>query len=165
VTEEAHTTEDACGEGARPDLWDWVAGPAEEPVRWDVLQEWPEVRDRLRAAGYEGAFWFEVRPLSAAEEERRITASRYIQRDSAQLTFDEHRHWRFTFLHQIEAYRVPEQQADGTFVEQAGGGGPEDAGVLYALGPRIMAALKRKLREVNGELPAQRRGLDQAKKR
>lgn len=151
-------------EATAVDLRDWVAGPAAEPVCWDVLEERSELRERLRAAGYEGEFWFEVRPLTAAEEEQRITASRYVERDSEQLTFDEHRHWRFTFLHQIAAFRLPEQRADGTFVERAGSGAPEDARVLYGLGSAIMAALKRKLREVNGELPAQRRGLEQVKK-
>jgi hypothetical protein len=164
VTADRDAIEDACVETPGVDLRDWIAGPEAEPVRWEVLDDHPKIRERLEGAGYDGEFWFEVRPLSAVEEEQRITTSRYLEGESRQLTFDEHRHWRFTFLRQIQAFRLPEQRADGTYVERVGGVGSEDFALLYRLGRVIMSALKRKLREVNGELPAQRRGLAQLKK-
>lgn len=164
VTDDTQTRDGACAEEPGLELNQWVAGPAAEAVRWDVFEERPELRKALRAVGYDGEFWFEVRPLTESEEEQRITASRYLERESEQLTFDEHRHWRFTFVRQIQGFRLPVQRSDGTYIEVAGGGRREDIPVLYTLGRAIMAALKRKLREVNGELPAQRRVVRQVKK-
>lgn len=164
VTDHRDAQEGEVAKLSEEGLGEWVAGPAAEAVRWDVFEERPELRKALRAVGYDGELWFEVRPLTESEEEQRITASRYLERESEQLTFDEHRHWRFTFVRQIQGFRLPVQRSDGTYIEVAGGGRGEDIPVLYTLGRAIVAALKRKLREVNGELPAQRRVVQQVKK-
>lgn len=149
------------------DLSRWIAPALPQTRVVQFEDEHSEVMDALRAAGYEGDFWFEVRPLNAADARARRSKSLTAEfgSDACHLDFDEA--FRFDVTHMIEDARFPVETENGyteySWEKLKGRQNKNIEALNKALTPRSQDWLTAVLVEMRGDGESSEKEVEEAK--